>query len=375
VSRIVILLSLLFLIAGAGTAIESESEVYGENRRHITIYNTYAYQDGDEWVIPTRIWVHKQRRWLQNLTSWTVRIMGEYNPEQMQIFRSRLTDVLADSKWRRSVTFSFEEDPEERAYQIENTLGENRRTDRNGVIIGEIRIPKDEADWIRSGSDQEMTILAKSRRYSGKGVVRFMQQTGLSVISDIDDTVKITEIPAGSRVVVRNTFFKEYSAAPRMAELYEDWEEASFHYVSGSPWQLYRSLSGFLFSEKAGFPTGTFHMKNARKNVFTINSWRDLIEFVTNENLTFEQKISQISEIFEHFPERQFILVGDSGERDPDVYRAILERYPDQVKEIYIRDVINDRELRPERLEGMTIIPAPTILRGFSDKEAQLFTD
>jgi hypothetical protein len=123
-----------------------------------------------------------------------------------------------------------------------------------------------------------------------------------------------------------------------------------------------------LFGESAGFPEGTFHMKNARKNLFTVGSWTDLLEFVTNENLTFEQKIGQISTIFEHFPGRQFIMVGDSGERDPEVYRTIYERYPGQVKEIYIRDVVNDRELRPERLEGMTIIPAPTILRGVTGK-------
>lgn len=362
---------MLFLIAGTGGAIDYESVNNGEDRRQITLYNTYAYQDGDEWVIPTRVWVYKTRRWLQGLTSWTIRIMGEYDPDEMSIFRSRITNILADSKWRRTVYIQFPDDPEERVYRIEDVNGENSRTDRNGNIIGNIRIPAEEAKQIigeNPNSDINVKVRAFSKRYSGTATVRFMQPEGLSVISDIDDTVKVTEIPSGSQIVVRNTFFRDYSAAPGMAEMYEEWEGASFHYVSGSPWQLYRSLANFLFSERAGFPTGTFHMKNARKNIFTISSWRDLVEFVTNENLTFEQKIGQISRIFEHFPDRQFILVGDSGERDPEVYRAILRRYEGQVKEIYIRDVINDRELRPERLEGMTIIPAPTIERGITLK-------
>lgn len=368
-------LPLIFILLFAFTAennLPDPSDLYdADQRRHITVYNTYAYEDDGDWVIPARVWVHKQRRWMQRLVSWTVRVMGEYTPEQMDIFRKRMTDVLADSKWRRTVSVYFKEDPEEQRFQIENALGEHPRTDRNGIIYGKIRIPAEDAGRILdqdNDSDQTLLMKAHSNRYSGKGLVRFKQPEGLSVISDIDDTVKITEIPAGGRIVVRNTFFKEYSPSPNMAEMYAEWEDAAFHYVSGSPWQLYRSLAGFLFGERADFPDGSFHMKSARKNVFTISSWQDLLEFVTNENLTYEQKIGQIAQIFEHFPDREFIMVGDSGERDPEVYRAIQERFPDQVKEIIIRDVVNDRELRPERLDGMTIFSAPTIRRGVTEK-------
>jgi phosphatidate phosphatase APP1 len=46
----------------------------------------------------------------------------------------------------------------------------------------------------------------------------------------------------------------------------------------------------------------------------------------------------------QHFPDRKVILVGDSGERDPEVYREIEKRFSNQVQEIIIRDVINDKE-------------------------------
>ena len=164
------------------------------------------------------------------------------------------------------------------------------------------------------------------------------------MISDIDDTIKITEIPAGSKVVVRNTFFRDFVAAPEMAKMYQGFNGASFHYVSGGPWQLYGPLSEFLFSEKGGFPEGTFHMKQVSKNLLSADTWEDLKELVTNENVTFEQKVSQISEIMQSFPERKFILVGDSGEKDPEVYREIKKKFPNQVQEIRIRDVVNDRE-------------------------------
>lgn len=337
-----------------------------DDRRQITFYTTYAYQEGDDWVVPARVWVNKERRWLQSFVTWSLDLTSDYTDRQIEIFRERLRFIVADSKSRRTVSLTIQGDPDETRYRIENDLGETPRTGRNGIITGSLRIPIDKIEELFSSEntvDKWISVSIRSGRYRGVGRIQLLNPEGLSVISDIDDTVKVTEIPAGSNVVIENTFFKEYEAAPGMAELYEEWSDASYHYVSGSPWQLFNSLSGFLFSNKAGFPEGSFHMKSARKNPLTIATWRDLSEFITNENLTFEQKINQISTIFRHLPGRKFILVGDSGERDPDVYRTILERFPDQVKDIYIRDVINDRELNPERLEGMQIIPAPTILR------------
>jgi hypothetical protein len=122
--------AVLFFVQADGSVSPGEDD----HKRHITFYNTYAYLDAEEeeWVIPARVWVHKQRRWLQGITSWTVRIMGEYNPEQMQIFRSRMTDLLADSKWRRTVSVRLEGDPNDNVYRIQNINREYPRTDRNG---------------------------------------------------------------------------------------------------------------------------------------------------------------------------------------------------------------------------------------------------
>jgi phosphatidate phosphatase APP1 len=91
-----------------------------------------------------------------------------------------------------------------------------------------------------------------------------------------------------------------------MAQMYQGWKGAAFHYVSGGPWQLYGPLSAFLFSEKGGFPEGTFHMKHVSKNLLKADTWEDLKDLVTNENVTFEQKVSQISEIMQRFPERYY---------------------------------------------------------------------
>ena len=107
-------------------------------------------------------------------------------------------------------------------------------------------------------------------------------------------------------------------------------------------------------------------MKNVRKNLLNPGTWEDLAELAAGD-ATFRQKVAQISKIIETFPDRKFILAGDSGEQDPEVYRTIKEKFPEQIQAIWIRDIVNARKNHPERLRDMTIIPAPTLLEGVSE--------
>ena len=153
---------------------------------------------------------------------------------------------------------------------------------------------------------------------------------------------------------MENTFYRPFVAAPGMAERYRGLgDETAFHYVSGGPWQLYRPLAQFITA--AGFPQGSFHMKTVRKHLLTPGSWQDLARLAGGA-ATMEQKLTQISDIISDFPQRRFILVGDSGERDPEVYREIRNRFPRQIEAVWIRDLVNDRKHHPERLKGMEII-------------------
>lgn len=318
-----------------------------------------------------RLWVH-ERHLAENVITKIVTSIGGLDPKETDNFRSRALDFFADSESDEAVVFKFDSDPEDQEYRVQDSSGGFPRTDQNGLIEGTIILPLAKAQTLvdRQGSKNGwLTYRATSKEHSGRGGIRLIEPTGLSVISDIDDTVKITEIPAGTKIVIRNTFFRDFMAAPEMAKLYQGWKGAAFHYVSGGPWQLYRPLSNFLFSEKVGFPEGTFHMKNVRKNLLSADTWEDLSDLVTNENLTYELKVAYISEVMRRFARRKFILVGDSGEKDPEVYREIKKRFPEQVQEIRIRDVVNDREKNSSRLEGMTIIEAPTVVFGRSQFE------
>jgi hypothetical protein len=358
---------LIFLITVSMPPAMVNSQDVPETEEIVIFYNTYGYQDGGNWIIPMRAYVMEQRDYMENSVTSLVRRLRSLDQDQEEIFRSRIKDFVADSESREEVQFRFDNDPEQKTYFIQNEGGSPALSNTNGFVDGELKLPIEEAERLLQYQDSKngrLTFYAVSDEHSGRGTIQLISPEGLSVISDIDDTVKITELPAGRDVVIRNTFFKPYSAATGMAGIYNEWQNAAFHYVSGAPWQLYRPLTEFLFSEEEGFPPGSLHMKEVTKNLRSLTTWRNLGELATNENITYDQKIRQISTIMSHFPNRDFILVGDSGERDPEVYSAILELYPDRVKEIFIRDVVNDRELNPERLRGMTILEAPTITYG-----------
>jgi len=338
-----------------------------ENR--VTFYTTYGVPNDEGWLIPLRIWVHEKPDLARELLARAVRDelaeragIDELNQEQKDRFMHRADGFIADSESREAVMFSFDDDPASRIYRLRDENG-GTTTDRNGLIEGTITISREMALALQmaQGSDNGwLTLQAVSEDHFGVGRVRLIGARGVSIISDVDDTVKVTNIPSGEAEVLRNTFFREFKAAPCMADLYRSFDEdVSFHYVSGGPWQMYAPLAEFLFSAQTGFPEGSFHMKDVRTNPFESESYQDIWKLIGegSEQATFEQKVRQISTLLRQYPHRQFILIGDSGERDPEVFAAIRKQFPEQVIEIRIRDVVNDARVRPERLKDMLVIP------------------
>ena len=52
-----------------------------------------------------------------------------------------------------------------------------------------------------------LTFSSASDEHKGRGRIRLIEPDGVSLISDIDDTIKVTDIPAGLDTVLRNTFW------------------------------------------------------------------------------------------------------------------------------------------------------------------------
>jgi hypothetical protein len=166
-----------------------------------------------------------------------------------------------------------------------------------------------------------------------EGRVLLVPASGLSVISDIDDTVKITEVRNQQKVVLLNTFVRAFKAVPGMAERYQNLArnpQTRFHYLSSSPIQLLPALAGFL--RDAGFPLGSMHLRES-------TTWRTLIP---GSGESRAHKLAAITRLMEDFPLRRFLLIGDSGELDPEIYGEVARTRPEHVEGVVIRDVTGE---------------------------------
>ncbi|MEM7221435.1 MAG: App1 family protein [Pseudomonadota bacterium] len=206
----------------------------------------------------------------------------------------------------------------------------------NGHLKGEITLER------RGTSDETASFLmsyaarlpeADERRFTGRAIM--VAQRGLSIVSDIDDTLKISEV-TDKQALVANTFLNPFEAVPGMAAAYARFagnnEDTVYHYVSSSPWQLYEPLAAFM--TEAGFPPGSFHLKDFRVKD---RSFLNLIKS------SLETKPPIIEGLLAAFPERDFVLIGDSGELDPEIYGQIARHHPQRIRHIYIRKVIQEK--------------------------------
>jgi hypothetical protein len=332
----------------------------------VSFYPAYGYRSGDYWIIPTRTWVHENRGLAALLINGVAERKVKCVGPEVDTLKSRLSDFPDEDSNDQKVTIQFDSDPDKEQFPI----GES---DPNGLIKTELKLSDARARKLLESQKSTrgwLTYHAVSPGHTGKGRVRLIEPEGVSVVSDIDDTIKVTEVPAEKAIVLRNTLCRDFIAAPGMADWYKEIGDASFHYISGGPWQLYGPLYDFLISGSGSFPEGTFHLSYFPKNLRAKDTREMAIQAVTSAlektsgslEKTYHHKINAITELMERFPGRKFILIGDSGEIDPEVYRVIRDKHPQQIQEIWIRDVVNDDVVNHDRLEGMKIIKAEPII-------------
>ncbi|CAF3040998.1 unnamed protein product [Rotaria sp. Silwood2] len=126
-----------------------------------------------------------------------------------------------------------------------------------------------------------------------------------------------------------------------MSNAYRSWESSHqclVHYVSAMPSQLYYVTQTFL--NKENFPGGSFHMRHLKlAGPDKINLIKSIMDFVKHDG-SEKHKTAVIENILTYAPiKQQFIMVGDSGELDPEIYGDIARKYSDRIKMIFIRIV------------------------------------
>jgi hypothetical protein len=237
----------------------------------------------------------------------------------------RLRPFLVDNKRRRTIGV--------RIGGQDATLGPSSA---NGHLLGRA--------VLRSSGQAAIEYATTAEESPGRsfvGHLHLLPPTGVSVICDIDDTIKHSNVP-DTRDLLRNTFVNPYRSIDSVARMCGAFMAAgaAFHYVSASPWQLYPLLSDFL--SDAGLPGGTFHLKT-----FRLKDASALALLAPPERF----KLGVIEPLLRAWPKRRFVLVGDSAERDPEIYGELTRRHPSQVAGIVIRDITGEDRTSP-RMRG-----------------------
>jgi len=234
-----------------------------------------------------------------------------------------------------------------------------------GIFKDVLQFSKEETAEILSTAGKSGIINFEARSENNtvfKGRAFFLSEKGVSVISDIEDTIRISCL-RNKKLFFENTFIKPFQAVPGLSALYNHWKKiwsdqnVNFHYVNGSPWPFYPLISQFLQQNK--FPDGTYHFRNVRfKSTSAIF------------NAPPEFKLQAIEALISAFPQRRYLLIGDSSETDPEVYSQLANKYSSQIIHIYIRNVNNDGINEPDLKKRLD-----TTFSGISPSKWTLFED
>jgi len=281
-----------------------------------------AYQSAtNTWRIPIHGWVHEpqQSRFRKALFSWALNV--KYNvrvsADAQQYYERRLNLLIADNERGKTPQI-----------KIADQLIAVGPSAANGHFFTEIELSNDSVRSHRQGNVLKITATSTDQRQF-HGEVLLVEDNGLSMISDIDDTIKESNV-LNHQQLIDNTFLRPFVAVPGMSAAYQrlSIQVDALHFVSSSPWQLYGPLQEFIDQEN--FPLATFSLKAIR--------FRDMTLFDLFKP-GIATKPLQILQVLEKFPGRRFILVGDSGEQDPEVYAEIARAYPTRIEKIFIRNI------------------------------------
>ena len=174
-----------------------------------------------------------------------------------------------------------------------------------------------------------------------KGHVLVPHGASFGVISDLDDTVvrsSATNVLKMAWIVVRNNAHTRlpFEGVGAFYEALQRGTEGNpnnpIFYVSSSPWNIYDLLEDFL--NVHGIPPGPLFLKDWSPTVLGKHQ---------------DYKLGVIRRLLDTYEDLPFVLIGDSGEEDPEIYLQTIREHPNRIRAVYIRDVTSaerDAEVR-----------------------------
>ncbi|PGH17987.1 hypothetical protein AJ80_04608 [Polytolypa hystricis UAMH7299] len=203
-----------------------------------------------------------------------------------------------------------------------------RKTNRAGNYDSFARIQDASATGLIPGNEtihtQAISVQVEGG-YPGNIIDSYLVPThGFSIVSDVDDVLRVSMIWHLKQCLIR-LFAQPFVPWMNLPEVYADWArkypQAHFHYLTVTPEQLTRPYIAFV------------------QNIYPPGSFDSRVVNVSDITALLLPRRSLMDKLFETFPERKFILVGDTSNgnimRD---YPAMVHRFPGQVQCILIRN-------------------------------------
>src|SRR5262245_24495828 len=202
-------------LASAGYPGGASAESKIKQDEEVLFFCTAAQPEADGWRVPIHGWIFEPERdsiWRAALVKSVI--------EALDLDRASI-----DTELVRGRLYWFAVD-NERGKVVRVRVGGRElalaKSGKDGHFRGELQLPARAGDAAKDGwlTFTTHSRSAGNRQFSGK--VLLVPATGTTVISNIDDTIKISEVHE-TRLLLRNTFVEPYRAVAGMAELYQEW--------------------------------------------------------------------------------------------------------------------------------------------------------
>ena len=265
--------------------------------------------------------------------------------EDNGLARAVRANSILGNIWAMVKRFASDEIPGVRIKATFKNIEKIVETGEDGMFTFDIEIkdtPIDPSGWDKVHFELLDEVVPNQGKIDALGSVMFPpEENSFGVISDVDDTFLVSH-STNSLKKLRLMLLK--NARTRMPfkgvvsfyqALHCDKSTQSFNpifYVSSSEWNLYDLLVDFC--DEQDIPRGPFLLKHLKTN-FT--------QFFKSGGGSHLHKLEKIRNIFNTFEKINFVLIGDSGQHDAEIYDQIASEFPDRIIVIYIRDVKETR--------------------------------
>ncbi|HEX8529694.1 MAG TPA: phosphatase domain-containing protein, partial [Cytophagales bacterium] len=194
-------------------------------------------------------------------------------------------------------------------------------------------------DWVEVQLELLDQVVPNQKQVRAGGPVMLSQEHHqFGIISDVDDTILVSNATNFYKKIKLMLFKNARSRLPfeGVASFYSALQKgrggSAFNpvfYVSSSSWNLYDLLVDFCNFQ--GIPRGPFMLRGSRLDQFTFFA-----------SIHKEHKMAKIRQILTSFCDLRFILIGDSGQKDAEIYSQVVRDFPGRILAVYIRDVSNE---------------------------------